>query len=119
MVHFDSEKLPAGQANRCDNRKRHTAGQLRCTRNPWLFASSIPRPIVECLDGTVGEIWVHGDNVAAGYWRKPEETQHTFGGKASSTRRQGTPEGPWLRTGDSGFFSNGRTVHQSAASRTS
>jgi acyl-CoA synthetase (AMP-forming)/AMP-acid ligase II len=49
---------------------------------------------------------VHGENVAAGYWQKPEETERTFGAKIVEPS-QGTPEGPWLRTGDSGFFSSG------------
>jgi acyl-CoA synthetase (AMP-forming)/AMP-acid ligase II len=60
----------------------------------------------ECPDGTVGEIWVHGDNVAAGYWQKPEESQRTFGAKIADPSH-GIPESPWLRTGDSGFFSDG------------
>ena len=51
----------------------------------------------ECPEGTVGEIWVHGENVAAGYWQKPEETERTFGAKIVEPS-QGTPEGPWLRT---------------------
>ena len=49
---------------------------------------------------------MHGDNVAAGYWQKPEETARTFGAKIVDPS-PGTPEGPWLRTGDSGFYSNG------------
>jgi fatty acid CoA ligase FadD28 len=57
----------------------------------------------ECSAATVGEIWVHGDNVAAGYWRKPAETEATFGGRLVAPSA-GTPEGPWLRTGDLGFI---------------
>jgi fatty acid CoA ligase FadD28 len=53
--------------------------------------------------GTVGEIWVHGDNVAIGYWQKPQETERTFGATLVAASA-GTPEEPWLRTGDSGFF---------------
>ena len=49
---------------------------------------------------------MHGDNVAVGYWQKPEETQNHFGARLLDPS-QGTPEGPWLRTGDSGFFSKG------------
>nr|AAA17080.1 pclA [Mycobacterium leprae] len=59
---------------------------------------------IECPTGRVGEIWLHGDNVAEGYWHKPEETQRTFGGKLANPS-PGTPEGPWLRTGDLGFIS--------------
>ena len=50
-----------------------------------------------------GEIWVHGDNVALGYWQKPHETETTFGARLVAASA-GTPEGPWLRTGDQGFF---------------
>ncbi|MGH9207742.1 MAG: acyl-CoA synthetase, partial [Acidimicrobiales bacterium] len=51
---------------------------------------------------TVGEVWVHGENVAMGYWRKPDETENTFAGRLVAPS-PGTPKGPWLRTGDSGF----------------
>ena len=65
-----------------------------------------PETSIECPAGTVGEIWVHGDNVAAGYWQKPQETERTFGATLVDPSA-GTPEGPWLRTGDLGFFSDG------------
>ena len=55
--------------------------------------------------GTIGEIWVHGENVAMGYWRKPQQTQRTSA-RSWSTRRR-APEGPWLRTGDLGVMSDG------------
>ena len=60
-----------------------------------------PDTRTECPAGTIGEIWVHGDNVAMGYWRKPQETERTFGAKLVAPSA-GTPEGPWLRTGDLG-----------------
>src|ERR1700722_12629938 len=41
-----------------------------------------------------------------GYWRKPHETELTFGGRLVAPSA-GTPEGPWLRTGDLGFFFGG------------
>ncbi len=47
----------------------------------------------------VGEIWVSGPTVAQGYWRRPEETEYSFRAKISDTG-----EGPFLRTGDLGFF---------------
>ncbi len=55
---------------------------------------------------TVGEIWVRGDHVAMGYWRKPEQTARVFNAKLVSPA-PGTPEGPWLRTGDLGVMSDG------------
>lgn len=47
----------------------------------------------------VGEIWISGPTIAAGYWNKPEETKRTFGAMQADTG-----EGPFLRTGDLGFF---------------
>lgn len=48
--------------------------------------------------GTVGEIWVHGPNVAQGYWHKVAESQETFAAYLDDRH------GPYLRTGDLGFF---------------
>jgi fatty acid CoA ligase FadD21 len=59
-----------------------------------------------CPDGAVGEIWTHGDNVSAGYWRKPEQTGSAFGATLLDPPA-GVPESGWLRTGDQGFISEG------------
>jgi fatty acid CoA ligase FadD28 len=64
-----------------------------------------PDSRTECPEGTTGEIWVHGDNVATGYWRKPQVTEQTFRATLLAPSA-GTPEGPWLRTGDLGFLSD-------------
>lgn len=56
----------------------------------------------ECPDETVGEIWVRGPSVAKGYWDLPEATETTFRAKIAETG-----EGPFMRTGDLGFVSNG------------
>ncbi len=48
--------------------------------------------------GRVGEIWVAGPSVASGYWGRPEESEAAFGARLA------TGEGPFLRTGDLGFF---------------
>lgn len=52
--------------------------------------------------GSVGEIWVKSRSVGSGYWNRPEETAATFGAFTSDTG-----EGPFLRTGDLGFFDAG------------
>lgn len=49
-------------------------------------------------DERVGEIWLAGPSVAQGYWRRPEESEHTF--RATLT---GESVGRFLRTGDLGF----------------
>ena len=60
----------------------------------------------ECPQDVVGEIWVHGDNVADGYWRREPQEQRCFGATLVDPSA-GTPGGPWLRTGDLGFVSEG------------
>ncbi|MFL0277662.1 fatty acyl-AMP ligase [Mycobacterium sp. SMC-19] len=50
----------------------------------------------------VGEIWVSGPSVGVGYWGRPEETEHAFAAHLADTG-----EGPYLRSGDLGFFSGG------------
>ncbi len=66
--------------------------------------------------GRVGEIWVSGPSVAQGYWNRPEESQATFGAMlaqpdpaapAQVVARWRPNPGPYLRTGDLGFFDNG------------
>ena len=103
IVRFASDELSAGYARRS---QRGTA--LISYGIPQSQAVRIVNPYsrIECPAQTAGEIWVHGDNVAPGYWRKPQETERTFGARFA-TRSAGTPDGPWLRTGDLGFFSDG------------
>ncbi len=58
-----------------------------------------PQSFAICPDDEIGEIWVRGATVAAGYWHKASETEITFGGCLVDTE-----EGNWLRTGDLGFL---------------
>ncbi len=58
--------------------------------------------LTRCQPNEVGEIWVSGNNVAQGYWNRPEETQTTFRAYLADTG-----EGPFLRTGDLGFVQDG------------
>jgi fatty acid CoA ligase FadD28 len=105
VAYFEAEKLAAGHAKRCAS-----GGGAPLVSYPMCQSPAVrivdPETRTERPEGMTGEIWVHGDNVAAGYWRKPEETERTFGGMLVAPSA-GTPEGPWLRTGDLGFISNG------------
>jgi fatty acid CoA ligase FadD21 len=105
VVHFEPEKLSAGSAERCS---AQTGAPLLSYGTPQSPTVRIvdPDTCIECPAGTVGEIWVNGENVAAGYWRNSEATQRTFGGMLASAA-PGTPDGPWLRSGDLGFVSGG------------
>lgn len=57
------------------------------------------RPLPEAA---VGEIWVQGATVAAGYWCNTAATQATFAAAGAAG------DGPFLRTGDLGFLHEGR-----------
>ncbi|BBY59827.1 long-chain-fatty-acid--AMP ligase FadD28 [Mycolicibacterium sarraceniae] len=108
VVKFDSEALSEGRAQRVDGdggTPLISYGGPITPQSPTLRVVD-PETGVECPDGTTGEIWAHGDNVSAGYWQKPEETERTFGGRIVEPSA-GTPEGPWLKTGDLGFISEG------------
>jgi acyl-CoA synthetase (AMP-forming)/AMP-acid ligase II len=61
-----------------------------------------PDTYTECLPEEVGEIWIAGDNVAIGYWQRPEQTKIDFHAYLADTKA-----GPFLRTGDLGFLQNG------------
>jgi len=64
--------------------------------------NSVGRPVVtvdvrvvaddgtDCRDGEIGELWVRGPNVFAGYWNKPAETAAAF-------------QDGWFKTGDLGY----------------
>ena len=88
---------------------------MRPTGTPLASYGKPRSPIVRVVDpdtatekpaGLIGEIWVHGENVSSGYWRRPVETKQTFGATIAAPS-PGTPEDRWLKTGDLGFFSEG------------
>lgn len=105
VVHFEPDKLSEGSARRCSADTGSTLVSYGAPASPMVRIVD-PDTRIECPAGSVGEIWVHGENVAQGYWNNPEETQRTFGGMLANPA-PGTPEGPWLRTGDLGFVSEG------------
>jgi acyl-CoA synthetase (AMP-forming)/AMP-acid ligase II len=61
-----------------------------------------PETLTTCAPDQVGEIWVSGPSIAHGYWNRPEDTE-----RACQARLRDTGEGPFLRTGDLGFMSDG------------
>ena len=103
VVEFDAEQLTQGSAVRSPG----GAPLLRY----GLPSSPLVRIVdadtcAPCPDGVVGEIWTHGENVAGGYWRKPEQTGSAFGATLLDPP-PGAPASDWLRTGDRGFVSEG------------
>jgi acyl-CoA synthetase (AMP-forming)/AMP-acid ligase II len=88
-----------GQAD--DARPGHL---VNCGRG-WLdetIAIVDPETLRERPDGEVGEIWLAGSNVAAGYWSDQAATGETFGARLADR-----PGRAFLRTGDLGLISGG------------
>jgi fatty acid CoA ligase FadD21 len=104
-VHFDVGELGAGRVQPCAAGEGAALVKYKVPQSPTvrIVDSETYR---ECPPELVGEIWVHGENVADGYWRKPPEEQRCFGATLVDPS-PGTPEGPWLRTGDLGFIYEG------------
>lgn len=67
-----------------------------------------PETKAELPDGQIGEIWAHGQNTAAGYLDRPEDTKETFRNTLGerlpeNSRAEGAPEDDrWMATGDLG-----------------
>ncbi|HLJ65426.1 MAG TPA: fatty acyl-AMP ligase, partial [Stellaceae bacterium] len=89
------------QQNRLSPAYRDEAARLLIGCGKKLVGEEIaivhPHTRRRVMDGSVGEIWVHGPNVASGYWRQPMATRETFQARIAG---EGAPR--WLRTGDLG-----------------
>src|SRR6478609_7180135 len=83
-VYFDAGELSAGRVARSAAGSGTAAGQdtalvrYRVPQTPALRIVDYDTSR-ECPHGLAGEIWIHGANVADGYWRKPPEEQRCFG----------------------------------------
>lgn len=57
-----------------------------------------PENFNECKENEIGEIWVTGSIVTAGYWNNPGATEYSFHARLAGDEKD------YLRTGDLGFF---------------
>lgn len=79
--------------------------------NQWAVIASPDG--TEAPDCTVGEIWLHGNNVGRGYFGRPDESERVFGNKlqtrlTTGSHAEGAPDnGYWLATGDLGVYIDG------------
>ncbi|HEV2679677.1 MAG TPA: fatty acyl-AMP ligase, partial [Rhodanobacter sp.] len=80
---------------------RHLVGCGQVFTGQWQVEARIVNPDTRepTPEGEVGEVWVHGDVVAKGYWNKPVETEEKF-----RARIVGVPDRDFMRTGDMGFM---------------
>jgi acyl-CoA synthetase (AMP-forming)/AMP-acid ligase II/alkylation response protein AidB-like acyl-CoA dehydrogenase/acyl carrier protein len=101
IKHFSAPDLQRGvgkQSIHSPNRAMVSCGR------PWLGTRVVvvdPETLEICRPGRVGEIWVGGQGVCAGYWQRPEETAASFHARTASG------DGPFLRTADLGFLDGG------------
>jgi len=70
---------------------RSSAGGRILVVDPWTSRTA--------TTGRIGEIWIAGPHVTKGYWMRPDETAETFDARCADVEA-----GPFLRTGDLGFF---------------
>ncbi|MGE2721269.1 AMP-binding protein [Mycolicibacterium celeriflavum] len=103
--YFDSDELRSGRVRPCAAGNGTPLVKYRLPQSPSIRIVD-DQTDRECAADAVGEIWVHGENVAEGYWRKLPEEKSCFGATLVDPS-PGTPEGPWLRTGDLGFVHGG------------
>lgn len=101
IIHsFDSRALDARlvqrlSANHPEGRELVGCGRI-LPNEKILIVDPQSHAILE--EGKIGEIWIQSPSVGLGYWEKSVETQDTF----KAMTRDG--QGPFLRTGDLGFF---------------
>lgn len=100
-VRFDFEKLAAGHAERCDDDSGAELIGCGAPRSTTVRVVD-PDSLVENPAGKIGEVWLHGEHVAAGYWRNPKLSELFAAALQDPTAD--TPKGPWLRTGDLGVM---------------
>lgn len=100
---FAKEELELGQAEPVPTSGRGQA--LVSCGHTWGGETELciihPETSEECEAGRVGEIWIRGACVAAGYWGKEDESRTMMRVSTSDGR------GPFLRTGDLGFIEEG------------
>ena len=102
--HFDKDALNrnlAVLASKADENAVVLAGSGK-TLDDQRVSIVNPDTMESRRPGEIGEVWVSGRSVAAGYWNQPETTKQTFHAYLSDKG-----DGPYLRTGDLGFFSEG------------
>jgi fatty-acyl-CoA synthase len=114
VSYFDRHELAAGRAVVVAADSPGAEAHVSCgqvARSEW--AVIVDPEGNEVPDGSVGEIWLHGNNIGRGYWRRPDETARTFHATLASTLRtgshaEGVPSGShWLRSSDLGVYLHG------------
>jgi len=103
VSYFDRDQLGHGRAVRTTADSPTAVAHVACGQVARSQCAVIVDAVTgeELPDGSVGEIWLQGNNICRGYWGRPDETRRTFGARLLSR------PGDWLRTGDLGVYLDG------------
>ncbi|MGP4088392.1 fatty acyl-AMP ligase [Streptomyces sp. KR55] len=93
---LERDELRPARSDRAD---RTLVGCGRPTDTETLIVDPVSLEVLP--DGRVGEIWLRGPSVAAGYWNRPELTEQTFRAETADGRTG------YFRTGDLGALLDG------------
>ena len=113
-IFLDREQLGAGRAVTVAPTAPGAVAHVSCGQpitDQWAVIADPDG--AELPDGTVGEIWLHGNNIGRGYFGREDETRRVFGNKLQSrldvgSHADGAPDnGCWLATGDLGVYIDG------------
>ena len=113
-IFLDREELGSGRAVVVAPTTDGAVSHVSCGQpipDQWAVIASPDG--AEAPDGTVGEIWLHGNNVGRGYFGREDETRRVFTNKLQSrlevdSHADGAPDnGCWLATGDLGVYVDG------------
>ncbi|GAB34023.1 long-chain-fatty-acid--AMP ligase FadD32 [Gordonia otitidis] len=121
VIYVDRDELNAGHMKIVDQHAPNAVAQVSCGQvalSQWAAIVDAAEydetgTGVEKADGEVGEIWLHGLNIGAGYWNKPEESAATFHNTISTPLAEGShtdgapSDAQWMRTGDYGVWLDG------------
>lgn len=115
LVYLDRVALGAGRAVPVPADTPAAVPQVACgqvARSQWAVVVD-PATGTELPDGRIGEIWLQGNNIGRGYWRRPADSERTFRARLRDTcgaegHAVGADlDGYWLQTGDLGFHLDG------------
>ncbi len=100
-VCLDREQYAAGRIVTVPEDNPNAWPLVTCGREVKNTEIRIVNPDTRLAEGEdeIGEIWLRGACVAAGYWHKKKETEESLKAVLADTG-----EGGWLRTGDLGFM---------------
>jgi len=109
IVKLDGELLEGGIAKTVVNGVKSNALSVRTgigVGYSWcdhLLTIVNPETNETMPEGSVGEIWLKGISAAGGYWNREELSKEVFAATTIDTN-----EGPYLRTGDLGYYLDGQ-----------